>query len=152
VARRDPELDSLVRVWVQPWRTRKEFRRLQTEAIDLLSQCGLEAHAEKRPLELSGGQIRLATLVCALFSRARVLLLDEPLAGLDPSWSSAVARLIADAVNREERLVVFVEHNPEFVTKTARRVLAISQGRLLADGEPSVLVADRRLAALYDLA
>ncbi len=107
------------------------------EAVGLaMRACGVAGLAGRRMDQLSGGQARRAMLARALATRAPVLLLDEPVADLDPRASHEVMRLLA-GLARDGSAVVAVLHAVELACAYATRMLVLGDGRVLADGPPA---------------
>ena len=97
---------------------------------------------ERSPLELSGGQKRRIAIAGVIAMRPRILILDEPTAGLDPSGS----RQILDNICRYRRetgsTVIFVSHNMDDVARIADRIIVISHGSVFMDGRPEEIFAE----------
>jgi len=110
-----------------------------------LAACGLEALADRRIDRLSGGQARRAMLARALATAAPVLLLDEPVADLDPSAAHEMMALLARLAS-EGRCVVAVLHAVELAVRYATRMLVLDAGRVVADGPPAATLADAAAA------
>lgn len=109
----------------------EEIDRRVKESIKLV---GLkESVLEKSPFELSGGQKRRVAIAGVLAMEPKLLILDEPTAGLDPKGSSEIMGYISEYVN-EERSVLFVSHSMSDVAKYAKRVLVMNDSRLVMDG------------------
>ena len=98
--------------------------------------CGVAELADRRMDQVSGGQARRAMLARALATEAPHLLLDEPVADLDPRASHQVMRLLA-GLARRGTAVVAVLHAVELAAAYATRMLVLSEGRVLADGPPA---------------
>ena len=107
--------------------------RVETEAA--LAACGVLALAERRIDQLSGGQARRAMLARVLAGRPAVLLLDEPVADLDPAAMHDVMLLLR-RVSAEGALVVVVLHALELAASYADRLVVLQDGRKVADGAP----------------
>ncbi len=118
------------------------------EARALLAMAGLERFAGERASVLSFGQRRLLEIVSSLMARPRVLLLDEPASGVNPTML-ATLREVLRAAAAEVGLVLLIEHNMEFVMGLAGRVVVMHQGAVLADGTPSEVQADARVIEAY---
>ena len=97
---------------------------------------------------LSGGQRKLLELARALMSAPRVLLLDEPAAGVSPALVDAIAERIA-ALHRDGLTVLMIEHNLDLVMRLCRPVLVMASGRLLLEGDPETVRADPRVIEAY---
>ncbi len=107
----------------------------------VMDLVGIRSLAERYPLTLSGGQMQRLAIASVLVMRPQVLLLDEPTSQLDPIGSRYVFETVRKLASSGEMTVVMVEHKLEWVAEYADRVIALSAGRLLADGEPSRLFA-----------
>lgn len=101
--------------------------------IKLLKQFELGKHADKKPYELSGGQVQRVALIRAIAIQPKLLLLDEPTSALDPLMTSEVLELILELKN-EKRDLILVTHHLQFAKRMADRVLFISEGRVLENG------------------
>jgi len=124
--------------------------RLEVErSRELLAQVGLEAHAGRPAHELAYGDLKKLELAVALAGDPTILLLDEPTAGMAPAERGELMRLIA-AIARERTLaVLFTEHDMDVVFATAQHVTVMHQGRVIADGPPATVRADRTVQRVY---
>lgn len=96
-----------------------------------------EKVAEVSPFELSGGQKRRAAIAGVIAMQPKVLILDEPTAGLDPKTHDDILAMI-DAMRKEQQMTtILVSHNMDDIAKLADRVLVIDEGRLVMDGTPA---------------
>lgn len=104
-------------------------------AIAALEQVGLGKHINKRPNQLSGGQMQRVAIARALVNDPDVLLADEPTGALDSETSVQVMELLKEVAR--DRLVVMVTHNPELAEAYATRIVRLSDGVIRADSDPS---------------
>jgi iron complex transport system ATP-binding protein len=111
----------------------------QAAITTALAACGVAGLADRRMDQLSGGQARRAMLARALATQAPVLLLDEPVADLDPLAAHQVMALLA-RLAREGRCVVAVLHAVELAAVYATRMCVVADGRLVADGAPAAVL------------
>jgi ABC-type branched-subunit amino acid transport system ATPase component len=117
------------------------------EAMALLATVGL-ADVALRPTEaLAYGQQRLLEIALALATKPRVLLLDEPAAGVPRSESGALFEVIAALP--EDISVLFIEHDMTLVFKFASRITVLVQGAVLTEGTPAEIAADPRVREVY---
>jgi branched-chain amino acid transport system ATP-binding protein len=112
------------------------------KAIELLERFGLSAHADRPVFELAGGVRKLIDIAMALVRRPKLLLLDEPTSGVSAEEKFSTMDRVIHAVAPDAATIVFVEHDMEIVSRYADRVLAFYQGRILADGNPDVVLND----------
>ena len=103
-------------------------------AIAALEQVGLGKHINKRPNQLSGGQMQRVAIARALVNDPDVLLADEPTGALDSETSVQVMELLKEVAR--DRLVVMVTHNPELAEAYATRIVRLSDGVIRADSDP----------------
>jgi ABC-type branched-subunit amino acid transport system ATPase component len=99
--------------------------------------------------ELPLGPARLVDLGRALCSRPKVLLLDEPVSGLDPEQSLRVARLLREFAAETQMAVFVVEHDLDFAQSVADRIIALDFGKVIIDGLPQAVLASREVQAAY---
>jgi ABC-type branched-subunit amino acid transport system ATPase component len=129
------------------WRPLGADSGLLDEAFALLDQLGLGAHALATVGALPYGRQRLIEIALALAARPKVLLLDEPAAGVP----AAESHLILDAVAAlpTEIAVLIVEHDMDVVFRFARRITVMAGGGILTEGTPAAIAADKRVRAVY---
>jgi branched-chain amino acid transport system ATP-binding protein len=113
----------------------------------LLTTVGLADAALRPTQDLAYGQQRLLEIALALATRPRVLLLDEPAAGVPRSESGALFEVIAALP--EDISVLFIEHDMTLVFKFASRITVLVQGAVLTEGTPAEIAADPRVREVY---
>ncbi len=129
------------------WQSDKRLRRFRDEAHELLDRVGLLSSAGRPAGALSYGQKRALELALALALSPRLLLLDEPTAGMGIEDVAKTIDLIARI--REDRTVVLVEHNMKVVGSLADRVTVLQFGKILAEGDYDEVRADPRVITAY---
>ena len=129
------------------WRSVDAYPVLQAEAHGILSRFGLRAHAATATEDLAYGEQRLIEMALALALRPKVLLLDEPMAGVPKGDGD---RLLAalDALPRD-LAVLIIEHDMDLVFRFANRIVVLAEGAVLADGTPDEIRRDPRVRAAY---
>ncbi len=128
------------------WR-REEERRTES-ARALLAELGLEQQATRLAGELSYGQQKLVTIACCRAAQPRLLLMDEPVAGVAPQLVEAIMDAIV-RLAREGIGILLVEHDVDTIFRRCPRVLFMDQGRVLVDAPPDVVAADPRVVEAY---
>jgi ABC-type branched-subunit amino acid transport system ATPase component len=126
----------------------RDHARCRTEAMNLLRFVGLEARASVLAASLAYGEQRMLELARALATSPRLLMLDEPAAGLN---AAEVERLLERIRLLRERgmTVIVVEHNMDLVMKVADRVLVMDYGQYLFEGTPTEVQANPTVIAAY---
>jgi branched-chain amino acid transport system ATP-binding protein len=125
-----------------------EERAARDASLALLERVGLADRAHERASNLSYGEQRRVEIARALASSPRVMLLDEPTAGMNPGEVSAIADLIR-GVARAGHSVLLVEHNVKLVMDVCDRITVLNFGKVIADGAPAVVASDAAVIAAY---
>lgn len=123
-------------------------RERWARAEQLLSEVGLESMADVASGELSYGRQRILELARCLAAVPRLILLDEPAAGLNQAETDELADIIA-AVQRQGIGVLLIEHKIDFVTRLCPTIVVLELGRKIAEGPPAEVFADRRVMDAY---
>ena len=123
-------------------------RRCRTEAMQLLELVGLERWADAASDAMPYGALKRLEIARALAAGPKLLLLDEPAAGLNPTETREFDRLIRELASRGITIVL-VEHNMKLVMGVSGHVIVLEEGRKLAEGEPRTVSADPRVIEAY---
>lgn len=116
----------------------KEERRRRAE--EALQKVGLEGELNKRPNQLSGGQMQRVAIARALVNNPEILLADEPTGALDTKTSIQIMELIREIAG--ERLVIMVTHNPELAEQYSSRIVRLQDGLVISDSNPCELAEE----------
>ena len=119
------------------------------EADALLARLGMEQEAGKPCAELAYGDLKRVELAMALASSPRLLLMDEPTAGMAPEERGELMTLAAGLARSEGIAVLFTEHDMDVVFGHADRVMVLHSGELIASGTPAEIQADPRVQEVY---
>ena len=132
------------RAW---WKPAPSFHR--DDALRLLDSVGMLADADKPVSALSYGDVKRIELAIAIASAPKLLLMDEPTAGMAPRERAALMQLVA-AIARERRIgILFTEHDMDAVFGHADRILVLVRGAVIAAGTPDEVRADARVRQVY---
>ena len=132
------------RVW---WQSLPRYGEAIDEAFSILESLRLGAHCHRLTRELAYGQQRLVEIALALATRPRVLLLDEPAAGVPKDESGELFAAISNL--SAELTVLFIEHDMDIVFRFASRILVMVGGRILVEGTPRDIARDERVREVY---
>lgn len=110
------------------------------EAMELVN-LPYETFGEKSPFDLSGGQKRRVAIAGVIAMKPKILILDEPTAGLDPKAHQDVLKMIKDIHKKEGNITIFVSHNMNDVAKLSDKVLVMHGGKCVLQGTPSEVFA-----------
>jgi branched-chain amino acid transport system ATP-binding protein len=130
-----------------PW-FRHQEADMRAKARELLDFVGLAAQAEQEATLLPYGQQRLLEVARALAANPRLLLLDEPAAGLNAHETEVLADII-QRVNRQNITVILIEHDVALVTRIAQRIAVLDFGRKITEGTPDEIKRHPEVIAAY---
>jgi branched-chain amino acid transport system ATP-binding protein len=130
-----------------PWQWREE-RAIRAAAVEALAAVGLERRAHAPASSLPLGQLRLLAVARALVQRPRLLLLDEPAAGLRAGEKELLVETFVK-LKRARLTQMLVEHDMQFVGSVAERVVVLDRGRIIADGTPEDVRQNERVVEAY---
>ena len=106
----------------------------RTRAIEALNKVGLKGHENKKPSQLSGGQMQRVAIARALVNNPEIVLADEPTGALDTETGIQVMNLLQEIA--KDRLVIMVTHNPALAEQYANRIITLKDGSILEDKKP----------------
>ena len=129
------------------WRPRGALKELKEQADALLNRVGLAGMASKPAADLAHGQQRALEIAMALAARPKLLLMDEPTAGMSPEETRVMMDLIVDLA--AERTIILVEHKMKLVMGICQRLIVLHQGALLAQGTPSDIRGNDEVRRVY---
>ena len=129
------------------FKPRSALAGLAERADALLARVGLAGHGAKRAADLAHGQQRALEIAMALAAEPRLLLMDEPTAGMSPEETGVMMQLITTLA--QERTVVLVEHKMKLVMGLCQRLVVLHHGELLAEGTPDEIRANAEVRRVY---
>jgi branched-chain amino acid transport system ATP-binding protein len=135
------------------WRKQEEENRVRAQ--ELLSRFKLDAKQDDFAAALSGGQRKLLEMARALMVNPELVMLDEPMAGVNPALTQSLLGHIKD-LREQGMTVLFVEHDMDMVRDISDWVIVMAEGRVVAEGQPDVVmsnpaVIDAYLGAHHDM-
>ena len=134
--------------WLGAGRVRYQERLARERALEILELCDLADRAGELAGRLSGGQQKLLELARVLVAEPRLILLDEPAAGVNPVLlDTLVDRIVR--LNRRGITFLLIEHNIDLVLSVCRPILVMAQGKLIYRGDAAGVRADRRVLDAY---
>jgi branched-chain amino acid transport system ATP-binding protein len=129
------------------WRPAAERHR--TRALELLAQVGMREAADRAARELAYGDIKRIELAIALANEPRLLLMDEPTAGMAPRERNELIALVKRLVVERGISVLFTEHSMDVVFAFADRIIVLARGRLIADGDAKSIRDNPKVQEVY---
>jgi branched-chain amino acid transport system ATP-binding protein len=134
---------------LRPWISQTERTRVRRHVEEMLDLTGLRAKSDRLVGELSHGDQRAAEIAMTLALRPRLLLLDEPTAGMGDQETYEITQLIRRLHRESNFTIVLIEHDMRVVFHLADRITVLDQGSLLAEGVPQEIASNEAVQAAY---
>jgi neutral amino acid transport system ATP-binding protein len=134
---------------LHPGRARRRERRARERAAELLSLFRLDGHAGEYAGILSGGQRKLLDFARLLMAEPRLVLLDEPMAGVNPALGRHLIEHVLRLRTETGMTFLFVEHDLDIVMEASDQVIVMNEGRVIASGDPEQVRGDQRVVDAY---
>ena len=147
--RENIQLALLARADIHRAITARAADRLRGGADALLERVRMSEFAAQGCATLAYGNAKRVELALALAANPRLLLMDEPTAGMSPRSRGRLMKLAADVAREERIAVLFTEHDMDVVFGHADRVIVLDRGRVIAEGPPEAIRADPKVQAVY---
>ena len=134
---------------LMPWLAPARREAIEARVMELLAMGNLAAKADRLVGELSHGDQRATEIMMSIALRPRLLLLDEPTAGMGDQETYDITRLIRK-LHRDQRLsIVLIEHDMRVIFHLAERIMVLAEGAVLAEGTPADIAANDKVQAAY---
>jgi neutral amino acid transport system ATP-binding protein len=140
--------ENFFNVWLQPGKILNEERRSRQRAMEILDSIGLAAKAHDYAGGLSGGQRKLLEIGRALMTRPKLILLDEPAAGVNPTLINQICDYI-QFWNGQGITFLIIEHNMDVIMSLCDRVWVLAEGANLASGTPGEVQNNPKVLEAY---
>jgi len=134
---------------LRPWLSRADNENIRSRVAELLDMGGLAGKADRQVGELAHGDQRAAEIMMALALKPRLLLLDEPTAGMGDQETYEITQLIRRLHKDSKLTIVLIEHDMRVVFHLADRIMVLDQGRFLAEGTPQEIAANEAVQTAY---
>ena len=140
--------ESIIPLFTDPATVRREERRNLNDAEAMLERFEIGDLARSPATEISGGQLKLVELARAMMAEPDILLLDEPVAGVNPTLTNKLAEFITE-LNDEGITFLIIEHDIGFIMDIADPIIVLNQGTVLVEGSPEAVRNDERVLDAY---
>ena len=140
--------DSFLRSFIKLNSQKLYESNLREKASEIMNDLNIGHMANSYARELSGGQKKLLELARSIINEPEILLLDEPLAGVNPKLAEDILSLITK-LSDSGITILMVEHNIEAVMKISERIVVLAEGSLIADGIPNEIRTDSNVIEAY---
>ena len=140
--------DSFIRSLIRLPSQKTTEKNIKEKSFEIMKELNIDHMANSYAREMSGGQKKLLELGRSIINNPSVLLLDEPLAGVNPKLAEEILQII---VNLAEKgiSILMVEHNIEAVMKISERVIVLAEGKVIADSTPENIRSDEKVIEAY---
>ncbi|MCZ8248367.1 MULTISPECIES: ABC transporter ATP-binding protein [unclassified Microcystis] len=140
--------ENFLKVWFQGAKIRQQEQENRAKALDILDSIGLGEKAQDYAGALSGGQRKLLEIGRALMTKPKLILLDEPAAGVNPTLIAQISDHIIEW-NRQGITFLIIEHNMDVIMSLCHHVWVLAEGTNLADGIPCEIQKNERVLKAY---
>ena len=140
--------ENFLKVWFQGAKIRQQEQENRAKALDILDSIGLGEKAHDYAGALSGGQRKLLEIGRVLMTKPKLILLDEPAAGVNPTLIAQISDHIIEW-NRQGITFLIIEHNMDVIMSLCHHVWVLAEGTNLADGIPSEIQKNERVLKAY---
>ena len=140
--------ENFLKVWFQGAKIRQQEQENRAKALDILDSIGLGEKAQDYAGALSGGQRKLLEIGRVLMTKPKLILLDEPAAGVNPTLIAQISDHIIEW-NRQGITFLIIEHNMDVIMSLCHHVWVLAEGTNLADGIPSEIQKNERVLKAY---
>lgn len=144
----DTRMHGVISTLIKGPSMRKAECATREQAMHLLEELLLTKVSHMPASAISGGQKKLLGIVCALMARPRLLMLDEPTAGVHPNLRQDIVRAL-HRLNEQGMTLVIVEHDMHFIREACNRCIVLDQGHIVANCKPQELTANERVVQAY---
>jgi ABC-type branched-subunit amino acid transport system ATPase component len=140
--------DSFIKSLLKPPSQKNKEIDIKEKSFEVMKNLNIEHMANSYARELSGGQKKLLELGRSIINDPEILLLDEPLAGVNPKLSEEILEIILN-LSKNGISILMVEHNIEAVMKISERVIVFAEGKVIADDIPENVRTDKKVIEAY---
>ncbi|EMA26128.1 ABC transporter ATP-binding protein [Haloarcula amylolytica] len=140
--------ESIIPLFTSPDTVEQEERRSLEQAQQMLERFEIGDLATQPATDLSGGQMKLVELARGMMAEPDLLLLDEPVAGVNPVLADKLAGFIEE-LNEEGITFLIIEHDMNFIMRLADPIIVLNQGSVLVEGPPEAVRSDERVIDAY---
>ena len=134
---------------LRAWLSQTDDQKIRAQVAELIDMGGLGAKADRQVGELSHGDQRATEIMMALALKPRLLLLDEPTAGMGDQETFEITQLIRRLHKDSKLTIVLIEHDMRVVFHLADRIMVLDQGKFLAEGSPEEIAANKAVQTAY---
>jgi branched-chain amino acid transport system ATP-binding protein len=134
---------------LSPWLSKDADGEMRARVTELMDMSGLLEKADRLVGELAHGDQRATEIMMALALKPRLLLLDEPTAGMGDQETYDITQLIRKLHRNQNLTIVLIEHDMRVIFHLADRIMVLAEGKMLAEGTPQEIAADEAVQAAY---
>ena len=140
--------DSLLKSLAKLPSQKTTEKKIRDKSFEIMKELNIDHMANSYAREMSGGQKKLLELGRSIINNPSVLLLDEPLAGVNPKLAEEILQIILNLAGKGISILM-VEHNIEAVMKISERVIVLAEGKVIADSTPENIRTDQKVIEAY---
>ena len=130
-------------------RWKKNEREIMNDASQVMKTVGLDQKIKTKSQNLSGGQLKLLELGRALMSKSKMILMDEPIAGVNPTLAHTIFKKISEICKKHKATFLIVEHRLDISLQYVDHVFALDEGKIIVDGKPDDVINHPKVVESY---
>ena len=145
---RNQKGENFKNIFLKWQKSKREESKNKERALYLLESAGITNKAYDLASDLSYGQQKLLSIICCIASDTELLLLDEPIAGINPALINQILSMLLDLQNKGKSIVI-IEHNVNVIMEVCDRVIFMDKGATIVEGDPEYVCHDKRVIDAY---
>ena len=140
--------ESLFNVYFKKKKSTEVESENQKRALELLTFAGIAEEAYDLAANLSYGQQKLLSIVCCLAADPKILLLDEPVSGVQPAMIDKIFSMLKE-LKKQGKTIILIEHDIDFVSRISDKIIVMDEGKKIAEGLPDEIKNNREILEAY---
>jgi ABC-type branched-subunit amino acid transport system ATPase component len=140
--------ESLLNIYFNKKKSKEAEFKNREKALELLDFAGISEKSNDLAANLSYGQQKLLSIACCLAADPQILLLDEPVSGVQPAMIEKIFSMLQE-LKKQGRTIILIEHDMDFVSRISDKIIVMDEGRKIAEGSADDIKNNREILEAY---
>lgn len=140
--------ESLINIYFRNKNSAAVEERNHKKALELLDFAGIKDKADDLASDMSYGQQKLLSIVCCLAANPQIILLDEPVSGVQPAMIEKISSMLKE-LKAQGKTIILIEHDIDFVSKISDKIIVMDHGKKIAEGIPEEIKNNKEILEAY---